>query len=115
MGDTRHCKILDHEEIPAGASGSLGGALDLLGYQFLSLHPTVHVAGDGEAPTLVLKHAAVDEEDAYVDFETRAETALTNTGAAWHHADSFGRYVRPFVEGTLSTGATVSLDVIAKG
>lgn len=71
-------------------------------------------AGDGDAPRLCVKHAAVSEEGAYVAFAVACVTPLAATGTSWFQVDSFTRYVWWFISGTLNSEATVSLDLVAK-
>lgn len=107
-------RLLDGATLAPGDAPDLAGALDLGEYREVHLVLTVDSAGEGDAPTLVVQHAAVNEEGAYVDFETRAETALNATGTAWFHAGTFTRWVMWFVSGTLSAEARVTVDLIAK-
>ena len=108
-------RLLDRATLSPGATAALSQALDLGEVTALHFVLTVHEAGDGDAPILVVKHAAVNEEDAYLAFDTPAERALSSAGATWVASTSFTRWVCWFVSGTLATDATVSLDLVAKG
>ena len=100
--------------LSAGAEVDLSQALDLADYREVHVVLTVDQAGDGETPVLVVRHAAVNEAGAYVDFDTPAQRTLSSTGTSWFHADSFTRWVMWFVSGTLNADAVVTVDVIAK-
>lgn len=107
-------RLLDSVTLSPGAEVDLSQALDLGDYRELHLVLTVQSAGEGDAAKLVVRHAAVNESGSYLDFETSAEIALTATGTAWFHADTFTRWVCWFVTGTLSADAVVTLDLVAK-
>ena len=107
-------RLLDGATLAAGDASDLSSALDLGEYREVHLVLTVDSAGDGDAPVLVVQHAAVNQAGAYMDFETRAELSLSATGTAWFHAATFTRWVMWFVSGTLSADATVTVDLIAK-
>lgn len=107
-------KILDRVTLSPGTASDLSGALDLGEFGQVHFVLTVHSAGDGDAPKLCVKHAAVNEEGAYVDFAVACETTLASTGTSWFQVDAFTRYVCWFISGTLNSEATVSLDLVAK-
>lgn len=107
-------RLLHSATLSPGAEADLSQALDLGSFRELHLVMTVEGAGEGEEPKLIVQHAAVNEPEHYLDFETAAEVDLTVTGRAWFHAGSFTRWVCCFVSGTLSADATVTIDVVAK-
>ena len=107
-------RLLENATLAPGATFDLTLALDLGEYREIHLVLTVSEAGEGEGAKLVLRHAALNEEASYLDFETPAEIALTGTGTAWFHADSFTRWVCWFVSGELNASAVVTVDLVAK-
>lgn len=98
-----------------GTTVDIGTAIDLGEYRELHFVITVVAAGTGDAPQLVLKHAPVNEESAYLNFETPVVVSLSATGTTWFKVDSFTRWVCGFVSGTLNAEAIVTIDLIGKG
>lgn len=116
--DMQYRRLLDSVTLSAGDVVDLTGALDLGQYRELHIVVTIHQAGEaqeGESVTLSVKHAAINEEALYLDFETPAEVSLTSAGTSWFHASTFTRYVWWFVSGTLLSDAVVTLDLVGKG
>ena len=107
-------RLLDHISINDGDTMNLAEALDLGDYRTLGFSLTVHEAGKGTDPVIVLQHAATNAEDQYGDLSAPVRAALDVTGTSLYHAESFLRWVRWTTSGTLSSGAVVSLDLIAK-
>lgn len=110
-----HLRMLENAILSAGETGGVSGALDLGGFSELHLVITVQEAGDGESPRLRVKHAIVNEESVYVDFETPVSVDLSVSGTVWVHVPAFTRWVCWFVEGAIASSATVTLDALAKG
>lgn len=110
-----HRRILVRASVSTDDALDLSGALDLGELRELHVVVTVDEAGTGETARLSVKHAPVNEEAAYLDFETPAEVDLTSTGTTWVQVSSFTRWVHWFLSGTLSENAVVTLDVMAKG
>lgn len=107
-------RVLPQTTIEDGASMDLTQALDLADFRELDVVVTVVEAATGEAPLLVVEHAAFNEEGGYLAFSTPMAVDLTATGTTWFHADAFTRWVRWRTTGTLSTAAVVTLDVVAR-
>lgn len=107
-------RLLRSATLTAGAEADLSQALDLGSFRELHLVISVEGAGEGEDAKLVVRHAAVNDAEHYLDFETPAEVDLTTTGRAWFHTSAFTRWVCCFVSGTLTADATVTVDVVAK-
>ena len=107
-------RLLDEATLSADTAPDLSAALDLGDYREIHLVLTVTSAGDGDAAKLVVRHAAVNDEAAYLDFETPVSVSLGTTGSTWFHVDTFTRWVSWFVSGTLSREAVVTLDLVAK-
>ena len=80
---------------------------------------TVHTAGTaaegGDPPKLLVQHAAVNEEQYYVDFPSPIAVDLTQVGLTWIHVPYFMRYVGWVVTGTIGDAPVASLDVLTKG
>jgi len=97
-----------------GASQDLSAALDLLDYTTLELMVRVTQATTGDSPRLLLRHAPVNEADAYDDFPTPIAVDLTATGRTWVHVGYFTRWLAWFSSGTLDADAEVVVDLIAR-
>lgn len=108
-------RLLEQATMTPGATTDLSTALDLGEYRELHFVLTVVAAGEGDAPKLVLKHAPVNEESAYLNFETPVVVSLSATGSTWFKVDSFTRWVCGFVSGSLNAEAVVTIDLIGKG
>ena len=107
-------RLLDQATVNDGDTLDLSGAPDLGEYHTLGLAITVHEAGDGTTPLLVVEHAAANAADRYGAFSTPTSVALDVTGTTFFQVDAFLRWVRWTTSGSLSTPAVVSLDLIAK-
>lgn len=110
----QYCRILSSTTLSPGDASDVSLALDEGEYRELHVVLTVSSAGQGDTPKLVLRHAAVNDKDHYLDFETPVEISLTETGTAWFHVDTFTRWVCWFVSGTLTEPAVVTIDLIGK-
>lgn len=108
-------RLLEQKSLEDGDLMDLVDALDLGIYTSLEFVIRVLQAGEGEAPVLVLQHAAVNETGAYLNFETPVSIDLTTTGSTWVHVAAFTRFVGWSLSGTLSSEAIVTIDVVAKG
>ncbi len=100
--------------ISTGASQDLSTALDLLDYRTLDLMIRVTAATTGDSPVLVLRHAPVNETDAYTDFATPVTVDLSATGRTWVRVEAFTRWLAWFSAGTLDTDVEVVIDLIAR-
>ena len=107
-------RLLDQATVNDGDTLDLSDAPDLGEYHTLGLAVTVHEAGVGTAPLLVVEHAASNATDYYGAFSTPAQVALDVTGTTFVQVDAFLRWVRWTTSGSLSSPATVTLDLIAK-
>lgn len=108
------CILLDHETLSDGDELSGSDCLDLGAYGSLGFVLTVHEAGAGDAPVLIIEHAITNEDEAFVSFDPAIDFALDQAGTASAMVVPFLRWVRWRVGGTLSSAATVSLSVLAK-
>ena len=107
-------RLLQNVTLSAGETTDLLEGLDLGEYREVHVVLTVVSAGSGSAVKLVARHAPLDDEDSYLDFDTPMEISLTETGSRWFHADAFTRFVSCFVSGTLESDAIVTVDLVAK-
>ena len=110
-----YTRILEGATIADGDEMDLASALDVGEARELEIILTVVEAGDGDNPKLVVRHAPINAEDSYLDFETTVEIELTATGRVWFHVDKFTRWLGWFTSGTITSGAVVTLEVLAKG
>ena len=108
-------RLLNSTTLTPDDAVDLMSALDVGDYRELHFVLTVSQAGNGDAPVLVVKHASVNEESAYLDFDTPVKIALGGTGSAWFKVDSFTRWICWFVSGALNSEAVVTVDLIGKG
>lgn len=110
--------LLDKHTLSRETSPDLGEALDLGDYGTLHIVVTVHTAATADAgsanPTLDVQHAAVNELDRYLPFDTPVSIDLTVAGTTWVHVSDFTRFVLWMLSGTLSTEAVVTVEIIAK-
>ena len=111
----QYCRILSDTTLSPGEASDILLALDEGERSELHFVLTVSSAGQGDAPKLVVRHAAVNDKDHYLDFETPVEISLSSTGTAWFHVNTFTRWVCWFVSGTLTEPAVVTIDLIGKG
>lgn len=105
-------RLLDQATLSTGDALDPADALDLADYKELEIVVEVHSAAEGDTPRLVLQHgptAAVS-----LNFETPVSVDLSATGTSWLHLARFTRWLGWSVTGTLSGGAVVTLEVIAK-
>ena len=107
-------RVLEQATISDGDNIDLSECIDLGGYRELEIAVTVNEAGAGDTPTLLLKHAPVNAQSAYLHFATPVEVDLTNAAATWHHVGAYTRFLGWFTAGTLSASAVVTVDIIAK-
>lgn len=111
----RSWRILIQQSIGNGDSQPLPEALDLIDSSSLVVIIQVHEAATGEAPRLLIRHAPVNEEEEYLDFDSAIEVDLTATGRSTYHVEYFSRWVAWFTSGVLETNAVVTIDIIARG
>lgn len=107
-------RVMSSQTVNGSTEVNLDLALDLLEYRDAWFVVRVEGAGEGDSIVLQVKHAATNEEEAYVDFEEPIEVALDATGIQWFHVSSLLRWVYWFVSGTFTADATVTIDVIAR-
>lgn len=107
--------LLDRAALREGDTLSIDETVDLGAYATLGVVLTVHEAGAGEAPTLVVEHAITNEEDAFVPFDPAIEIALDATGTESAMKGQILRWLRWRIAGTLTGQATVSLAILARG
>lgn len=108
-------RVLDRQTLTTDATMDASEAPDVGAYTILEIVATVHEAASGESPRLLVRHAPVNEADAWLAFETPMEVDLSVTGATWRHVTAFTRFLGWSTSGTLNTDAVVTLDVVAKG
>lgn len=107
-------RLLDRANVSEGDALSLDEALDLGEHHTLAIAVNVLSAGAGTAPTLTVVHAAANEKDAYTTLSEPVAVPLDATGITVVYIPAFLRWVRWAVSGTLTDGAVVTLDLIAK-
>lgn len=107
-------RILEGRVINPGDVMSLEEAQDFGTYRTLDLVIHVLTVAEGDAPRLVLKHAAFNEEGRYLAFEVAVDVDLTTAGSTWFRVEAFTRYVGWFLTGTLTSSAEVTVDVIGR-
>lgn len=106
--------LLDRQTLSTGDAMDLDDALDLGDYATLDVIVTVHAAGEGEDAALVVSHAPRNVADGYLDFPTPISVSLISAGRTWVRVEAFTCFVSWSVIGTLSSGATVSLELVAR-
>ena len=79
-------------------------------YSKLEIH--VRILKSGSAGNIKLQHAAVNEEDAYIDLGT-ATWAVTGTGSHIS-VSSFLRYIRWVCDGSVAGTPVIMIDIVAK-
>lgn len=109
-------RILDCRTLSSNDLMGILEALDLGAYKEIEIVLPLVRQGAGTNPKLVIKHAMVNEPDAYVGFATPYEVDLTQSNGtiSWTHVPYFTRFVRWYVTGTLSTAPVVTVDILAK-
>ena len=112
-------RILDGELIQDKHAASAVEAIDFGDFDELELVIRVTAAGvaaDGApaAVTLVLQHAPTADADALLDFPTAISVDLTTAGSTWIHVPYFTRWIFWFTTGQLASGATVTVDIVAR-
>lgn len=108
-------RVLDCRTLNANDAMQILESLDLGAYREIEIIVTVVRAGTG-SPTLLLKHAAVNEPDAFIAFNTAISVDLTQgSGTIIHYHNAyFSRWVRWVTSGTFTTNPVVTVDIIAK-
>ena len=107
-------RVLAIVTLQSGDVMDLSLAVDIGEHNKLDVVVHVSTPGEGESPILHLEHAASNEEGAYVPFETPMEVDLSTEGRSWFHADRFTRWLTWRLSGTLTSGAVVTLDLVAR-
>jgi len=108
-------RVLYRASLKSGDTMSLPDALDLGERQQVVVVVTVETAGNADdTGQFVMQHAAVNEVDGYLDFQTPMTVPLNVTGRTWFSADAFTRWVSWTVTGNLSSPAVVTVDLLAK-
>lgn len=79
-------------------------------FRVLEVHVRVLKAGTGG--NIILQHAAVNEDDAYLDL-AGSTTVLTGSGA-YFTISSFLRFIRWRTDGGVAGSPVVMIDIIAK-
>lgn len=117
MGGFRHVRLLSSVTLSDGASPDLSAdVLDAGEATSLDVVITVVEAGDAESDAiLALKHAAVNEEGAYLDFDTPVEVSVNVAGRSWFHVSQLTRWVTWSLSGARTGGAVVTVDIIVRG
>ncbi len=107
--------LLDRATLRDGDALSPDESVDLGAYTTLGVVLTVHEAGAGEAPVLVLEHAIQNEDEAFVGFDPAIEIPLDATGTQSAMKSQILRWLRWRISGTLTGQATVTLAILARG
>lgn len=89
---------------------------NLGGFNTLGALVRVHSPATGDAPQLLIEHAASLEGDetAWIAFDPPIAVDLSAVGDTWVSAEGYSRYVRWSVTGTIDTPPVVSLEFVAK-
>lgn len=112
---TLYLRLLDGTTLVDGDAQDLTAAQDLAGYRELEIVVRVTQAGEGDAPRLIVEHSPGNESATYLAFSDPVEVDLTATSITWFHQGAFTRWVRWRVDGTLSTSAVVTVEIVGKG
>lgn len=108
-------RVLDRVELRDGDTMSLADALNLSDYNRLAFALTVHSAGGGEAPRLVLEQAITNELELYTAFATPVAFALDEEGVAHAQVEVWMlQWLRWTLSGRLDGVAIVTLDLLAR-
>jgi len=86
-------------------------------YTTLVIHVRVPNGNANAGAKLILEHAAVNDNDAFVPLQANGqnvEVGLDNVGAPVYAVSAFLRYLRWRVDGFTSNDALALIDVIAK-
>ena len=103
-------RLLDPSTAKATVFQELREAWDAGAYRVLEVHVRVLKAGTGG--NIILQHAAVNEEDAYLDL-ANASTALNGQGA-YLTISNFLRFIRWRTDGAVAGSPVVMIEIIAK-
>lgn len=112
---TTSARLLDRSTLSSGDTMPAESASDMGEGQTLEVIVTVHAACEGDAPTLVLKHAPGNTDQDWLDFPQPIRVPLGRAGRTWFHAPYFTRYVGWSLSGTLDSSAEVTVELLAKG
>lgn len=112
-------RILDGQTLGEQQDPAAATAVDLGDFDELELVITVTSAGtaeagDASAPALVLQHAPSASGDVLLDFPTAVSVDLTATGSTWIHVPYFTRWLFWSTSGSLTTAATVTVEVVGR-
>ena len=103
-------RLLDPRVLGADDVQTLDLAFDGGAFSKLEIH--VRILKSGSAGNIKLQHAAVNEEDAYIDLGT-ATWAVTGTGSHIS-VSSFLRYIRWVCDGSVAGTPVIMIDIVAK-
>lgn len=105
-----YIRLLDPRVLGAGDTQDSKDAFDGGGYSKLELQ--CRILKSGSAGSIKLQHAAVNEEDAYIDLGSASWVA---TGSGGHISISnFLRFIRWAADGSVAGNPVVMIDLIAK-
>lgn len=105
-------RILDAQTLSASKSSPREQVLDLGAYKQLNVHGRILKAGS--AGTLVLQHAAVNEDDAFVDLPDMSWDVSSTSNSSFEEASSFLRFVRWKTDGSVASSPVALIDIVAK-
>lgn len=111
---TTSARLLDHRSLSEGDTMSSESAADLSEGHTLEVVVTVHSAGEGDSPTLCLRHAPDSADESWLEFPEPMRISPSRPGRYWLHASRYTRYVGWALNGTLTADAEVTVDLIAK-
>lgn len=107
---SQYRRLLDVRKLTANLTQPREQVWDAGAYAHLELHCRVLVAGS--AGTVVVQHAAVNEEDAFRDLASFALSGGTPGG--YTSTDHFLRYLRWRTDGAVAGDPSALIDVMAK-
>lgn len=111
---TFQSRVLLRVSLAEGDAMDLAEALDLVEFRDLDIVFQISEAGEGNSPRLLVEHAPVNEESAYIAFNTPISVDLTTAGTTWFRITEFTRWVRWRSTGTISSSPVVTLDILAR-
>ena len=112
----RYFELMPVQEVDAGFKQSCEEAIDVGAFKELNVaYQLAKQATGGTSPVLVLQHAAVNEEWAYVDIDNTTDLALDGTEeVSAVSVTGFLRWVRMSSGGSFGTAAQAGVRVVAK-
>lgn len=105
-------RLLDAQTLSASKASPTEQIVDLGAYTQLNVQCRILKAGS--AGTLVLQHAAVNEDEAFVDIPDMTWTLSSTSNSSVEVATAFLRYVRWKTDGSVASSPVALIDIVAK-